>query len=427
MPKSKQRGDWKKTRLIACLLLISSFSLFAAVPSDSASTRPVSSQWDLAKKGIAPASLLLSSTLIGHFDNEIRDFRNEVAPNYRYSYDDFLQIAPGIGAIGLRCAGVKGRSETWGEMLSATLLSSIMSVAFTEGLKNTTGRTRPYNEYEQNSFPSGHTITAFTSATILHNEYWEVNPWYSIGGYACAAFVGISRVLNNRHWASDVLAGAGLGIISGEMGYIINDQLFHSTPSTTYKEGNPHFFGANALFSPIGKDISVLLYGNELHFKHKYGYGYAIEGAYFPLKHIGIGGKMTALYNIFESDNPTIRLESNYRARNYSIAPGLYLAQPLSDQFLIGCKYLFGLGGSFSFNVDKVEETTDRILFDEYTYGWSMESGAFLHYLICDKLALRLASNYASSSARYEFFDFGGNQENTHNLTVELGINVALQ
>lgn len=426
MFQPNRRGGVKKICLIGSLLLASSFSLFGATRSDSL-TVVTPCDWTLAQKAIAPASLFLGSTLIGHFDNEIKKFRDDVAPNYHYSYDDVLQVAPGLSVVGLRCAGIKGRSNGWGEMLSAMLCSSMMSVAFTEGLKNTTGRTRPYSEYERNSFPSGHTMTAFTSATILHKEYGKVSPWYSVGGYACASFVGISRILNNKHWASDVLAGAGFGIAAGEIGYLINDQLFRGEKSTSYKKGTPSFFGLNAVFAPLGKDIEVERYEEHLKFSHKSGYGYALEGAYFPFKHLGLGGKMTALYNIFESSNPTMRLESNYRAKNYSIAPGLYLSHPLNDHFLIGCKYLFGLGGSFSFNVDRIEEnTTNRIFFDEYTYGWNMESGAFLHVLIGNNLALSLASNYCNTNARFEFFEFGGNKTNTHNLTVEIGVNVAL-
>ena len=39
------------------------------------------------------------------------------------------------------------------------------------------------------------------------------SPWYAVGGYAVATFTGVMRVLNNRHWISDVLSGAGIGIL----------------------------------------------------------------------------------------------------------------------------------------------------------------------------------------------------------------------
>lgn len=432
MTQPRQRGGTVLAPLLACLLAASPLRL-CAEPTSKAATEADSiaptkkNEWKLAGKAIAPASLFLGATLIGHFDNEIKEFRDRVAPNYKCGIDDLLQVTPGVGVLALRCAGVKGRSDSWGELMSGMLLSSMMSVIFTEGVKNTTGRRRPYSEYERNSFPSGHTMTAFTSATILHKEYGKRSPWFSIGGYACATAVGISRVLNNKHWASDVLAGAGFGIAAGEIGYLINDRLFHGEASTSYRKGTPSFLGINALFAPAGNGIEVS-YGEEpLRFDHTFGYGYSIEGACFPLKHIGVGGKMTALYNTFESDNPGMRLESDFRTKNYSIAPGIYLAQPIGDHLLIGCKYLFGLGGCFSFNVDRLEASANRILFDEYTYGWAMEGGTFLHLLAIDNLALHLAANYAQNNARYEFHEFGGNQGNAQHLTIELGVNVALQ
>jgi membrane-associated phospholipid phosphatase len=62
------------------------------------------------------------------------------------------------------------------------------------------------------AFPSGHTTMAFTSATLLHQEYGHRSVWYSVGGYGTAVSVGTLRMLNNRHWLSDVLFGAGVGI-----------------------------------------------------------------------------------------------------------------------------------------------------------------------------------------------------------------------
>ncbi|HAO64286.1 MAG TPA: phosphatidic acid phosphatase, partial [Porphyromonadaceae bacterium] len=69
--------------------------------------------------------------------------------------------------------------------------------------------------------------TAFVAATILHKEYGMTrSPWFSVGGYALATATGVMRVLNNRHWISDVMAGAGIGIISTELGYFAADLIF---------------------------------------------------------------------------------------------------------------------------------------------------------------------------------------------------------
>jgi membrane-associated phospholipid phosphatase len=62
------------------------------------------------------------------------------------------------------------------------------------------------------SLPSGHTAEVFQLAAILDMEYQDVSPWISVCGYAVAAATGTLRMLNNKHWISDVLVGAGIGI-----------------------------------------------------------------------------------------------------------------------------------------------------------------------------------------------------------------------
>jgi membrane-associated phospholipid phosphatase len=69
------------------------------------------------------------------------------------------------------------------------------------------------------SFPSGHTTSAFAAAAAVSSEtsrWWPGTRWV-IGPilYAGAALTGVSRMYNNRHWMSDVLAGAGVGTFAG--------------------------------------------------------------------------------------------------------------------------------------------------------------------------------------------------------------------
>ena len=75
----------------------------------------------------------------------------------------------------------------------------------------------------KNSFPSGHTFTAFVGAEIIRREYGKEHPWIAVAAYGVATVVGIMRVYNNRHWAGDVLAGAGLGILSTTLVYWVLD------------------------------------------------------------------------------------------------------------------------------------------------------------------------------------------------------------
>jgi membrane-associated phospholipid phosphatase len=69
------------------------------------------------------------------------------------------------------------------------------------------------------SFPSGHTTTAFTTAHFMFREYQDENIWLSLSGYPIAVFTGVYRILNDKHWVGDVVAGAGIGILSTEVAY----------------------------------------------------------------------------------------------------------------------------------------------------------------------------------------------------------------
>ena len=68
-------------------------------------------------------------------------------------------------------------------------------------------------------------------AELLRREYWNVSPWIGIAGYAVAAETGFFRIYNNRHWLTDVLAGAGVGILSVQAAYwlypAISKTFFH--------------------------------------------------------------------------------------------------------------------------------------------------------------------------------------------------------
>ncbi len=88
--------------------------------------------------------------------------------------------------------------------------AQILAQATTQGIKYVAGRTRP--DGTGRSFPSGHTSSAFATATVLQRHYgWKVG----IPAYALAGYVGASRLNANKHYLSDVAFGAALGIVAG--------------------------------------------------------------------------------------------------------------------------------------------------------------------------------------------------------------------
>jgi len=96
--------------------------------------------------------------------------------------------------------------------LGMDLIESLaMAEALTQTLKYTTRRERPDGS-GKNSFPSGHAADTFAFATALERH---LNWKYSIIGYTFASYVAISRLPANRHWLSDAVFGASVGIIAG--------------------------------------------------------------------------------------------------------------------------------------------------------------------------------------------------------------------
>lgn len=165
-----------------------------------------------------------ASALKSSIDTDIRQLRDNAVPGFRYRYDDYIQYSPAVLMAGLKAFGYKGRTS-WGRMLVSDAFSGMIMAGAVNGIKYSVRRMRP-DGTSRNSFPSGHTATAFMTATMLHKEYGWRSPWFSIGGYTAAAVVGVSRILNNRHWMSDVVAGGAIGIGSVHLGYFLSDLIF---------------------------------------------------------------------------------------------------------------------------------------------------------------------------------------------------------
>ena len=144
--------------------------------------------------GIALPSAMITYGLISLGDNSVRQIdynvHNSLEQNNRFwhiSAEDYIQFAPAVAAYSLKFCKVNNSNNL--------------------------------------SFPSGHTETAFVAAEFLHQEYKDKSVWISVGGYAAATFVGVARVYNNKHWVSDVVTGAGIGILSTKAVYWVYPYL----------------------------------------------------------------------------------------------------------------------------------------------------------------------------------------------------------
>jgi len=190
--------------------------------TSSVQNQIVRPQW--IKGAILPAALIIAGTITLLPESHcwlskytIRDKVLELAPGVSTSVDNYLQFVPLVAVFGLKAAGVRSRSDLVNQMAIAAKAEFLMG-AIVHGMKKTIRVERPSGG-GMNTMPSGHTAQAFVAATILDMEYRDTSPWISVGGYAVATTTAIGRMVNNKHWISDVLIGAGIGIFSAKVVY----------------------------------------------------------------------------------------------------------------------------------------------------------------------------------------------------------------
>lgn len=171
---------------------------------------------------IMPLSLITAGTLgfiepIRTSRVEVRDFLNDWRGDRRTKVDDYLQYVPLASTYGLSLLGAEAKHNYVDRTLE--LATSYIALAImVNGIKYSARELRPDGS-AYNSFPSGHTATSFMGAELVRIEYGEEHPWLAVGAYTIASTVGVLRVYNNRHWFTDVFAGAGIGILSARIGY----------------------------------------------------------------------------------------------------------------------------------------------------------------------------------------------------------------
>jgi len=212
------------------------------------------------KSLIVPATLISYGALTLHSDalQSVDDSFNETfnkPRNRPITIDDFTQHAPATAVYALNIAGVRGKHR----FIDRTLIfgtSYLIMGASVKVLKNNITVKRPDN-VSKNSFPSGHTATAFMGAEFLYQEYKDVSIWYGISGYLVAASTGFLRIHNNKHWFSDVVAGAGIGILSTKIAYwlypIFKKTFFKNRKNTSaiampYYNGDSYGVGVSVGF-----------------------------------------------------------------------------------------------------------------------------------------------------------------------------------
>ena len=382
--------------------------------------------WMRTNEGVKPYKVMDDLTFVGVplfvagiiAKSEKKAFRQNdgtkhvLLTEFKTRIDDYTQYFGPAMTLGLKIGGVEGRSD-WGRLLASSAMSYGIMAILVNSIKYTSKEMRPDGS-SANSWPSGHTATSFAGATILHKEYGLTrSPWYSIAGYGVATATGVMRVLNNRHWVSDVLSGAGIGILSTELAYALSDILFKGKGllrNDLNSDGNivtnPSFFsvsmGVGFGSKKLDFDLEKFdLEGGEdskvLNLKFGTSTAVAAEGAYFFNKYIGVGGRLRvnsspikgwdgveqiATKDIFRTileignddmaellvakgtpgtpdyqpgiiDDFNLKIQSDHLTE-FAADLGLYFNLPLSDRFALGSKLLVGRSVMQELNLDAV-------------------------------------------------------------------------
>ena len=219
----------------------------------------------------------------------------QLLTDFKTGIDDYSQYFGPALTVGLKLAGYEGRSD-WPRLLASAGMSYGIMAAIVNGIKYTAKEMRPDGS-QANSWPSGHTATAFVGASLLHKEYGLTrSPWFSVAGYGVATATGVMRVLNNRHWISDVMSGAGIGIMSTELGYALCDLMFKGKGllrnDMDFDSETPSFFSISMGLGLGHKDIQFDEEGESESIKFRAATVVDAEGAYFFNKYIGVGGRL---------------------------------------------------------------------------------------------------------------------------------------
>lgn len=147
---------------------------------------------------------------------DVKKARDEHFASFSTTADDYLVFAPGLMMLGMDLCKMKSKSNFVNQAAIGAKSVGLVLV-LVNALKYTTSITRPDGSAD-NSFPSGHTAVAFTLAEMLHQEFKD-RPLVSVAGYAIATAVGGMRLLNDKHWYSDVWVGAGIGMAATKLIY----------------------------------------------------------------------------------------------------------------------------------------------------------------------------------------------------------------
>lgn len=252
--------------------------------------------------------LVVTGLIMKGEDTHFRSLRSENMEKFHRPFDNYTQYVPGAVMLGMKAFGVKGRSS-WGRMMVSDAFSAAIMASVVQSMKHTTH---------------------------------------------------VMRIANNKHWLSDVLTGAGIGILSTEFGYYLADLIFKDKGinrfdrnETFSRADNPSFLG---LYLGLNIPLSHYDITEGVSFHTSSGSSAGVEGAYFFTPYIGVGGRfavssthiiteskqdaLSTASQIEESQSKSVAENDNFDA--VSVMAGPYFSYPLTSRWTVGSKLLAG-------------------------------------------------------------------------------------
>lgn len=187
---------------------------------------------------------------VRNFDFFIKNEIKKNDPTFRTNAETYFLFTPIVMVYGLNLIGVEGKNNLTDRTAILGLSAAFFGVTV-YGTKAATHSLRPSGSVFS-SFPSGHTAAAFMVAEFLAQEYSDKSPIITIVGCSFAVTTGVFRLYNRDHVFSEVIAGAGYGMISTKLAYLIyphvrnilthkNKYGGNSMIMPTYQNGSPGF------------------------------------------------------------------------------------------------------------------------------------------------------------------------------------------
>lgn len=349
----------------------------AITPRDSLPHRP---DW----LPVIVGGTLIGAGLTEHaFSHAYSKRLDSAFPQSHGQWTDWGRFAPKLLQIGLTLTGQQGRYSNSRVVLSDAI--GLLSLAgATSLLKNSVGQLRP-DATDRNSFPSGHAAVAFLTAAMLDEEYGHLSPLITMGGYALSTATAFDRARANRHYAGDVLMGAGLGMLSARLGYWIGHLIYGNKGIVQTDENEDCLYEMHPSFLGFfgGASIPVGHRGGTSP-KTDAGLTEGIEGAWFRTWRWGWGGLISQSHQLLHHGGHPIAASADV----LSVETGPYYSYPLADGCRIGAKVTAG------YSVQDGGRNEVRIHGIRATEGPSLTAGLNLGYVAREKLEVRLNLNY---------------------------------